>query len=285
MASVDLSRLNRAALAAKEGYGWIHILALTYCVVIGAFSVGAWLNDEQPFRAAVCAGAQTLSVIMALLGRRAFTGQMFWEGVACVAIAFGFSTWAAAGLEHAWSANGAAIEQWQVWFLTGTEPAIFLLIEHIKEGRETLRAAQEQADRETAEALATARAKDEAHRPKSPVNRAAGEKATVTRLKLVETARQPDDQPVEVAEPPAQSTADRLLVDLSGDQPADRPGEPEHSARTFADADAHARHLIAADGVRHRNELVRRVRGLTAYKATRLLDELAPDWRTKTAAA
>jgi len=37
--------------------------------------------------------------------------------------------------------------------------------------------------------------------------------------------------------------------------------------------------------VRHRNELARRARGLSTYKAAQLLDELAPGWRAKTAAA
>lgn len=282
MASVDLSGLNRAALAAKEGYTWIHVLALAYCVVIGLFSVVAWLADGEPFRAAVCAGAQILSVIMALLGRRGFTGQMVASGVVCVAIAFGFALWAAEGLAHAWSANGAEIEDWQVWFLTGSEPAIFLLIEHIKEGREALRVAQSAADRETAEALAIARAKDEINRQKSPdrpdVARQVGDKSTVARLRLVETARQPVDAGDLPGEPGEVLTAARL----AGDTPPQQP----HDAHTFANAEDHARHLISVEGVRHRNELARRVRGLTTYRATQLLDELSPGWRvTKRASA
>lgn len=285
MASVDLSSINRAAFAAKEGYGWIHFLALAYCVVIGLFSVVAWLGDGEPFRAAVCAGAQVLSIIMALVARRGFTGQMTVSALACVGIAFGFALWAAEGLAHAWSANGAQIEEWQVWFLTGSEPAIFLLIEHIKEGREALRRAQEQSDRETADALAAARLRDEANRQKPPAqpvdDRQTGETARIYRLKPVETARQPADLP---GEPGEVITADRL----AGDQPVEelpRMTAPDHSAGTFKDAEAHARHLITVEGVRHRNELARRARGLSTYKAARLLDELAPGWRAKPADA
>lgn len=300
VSTVDLSSINRAAISAKEGYGWIHFLALAYCVVVGLFSVIAWLGDGEPFRAAVCAGAQVLSIIMALVARRGFTGQMTISGLACVGIAFGFALWAAEGLAHAWSANGAEIEEWQVWFLTGSEPAIFLLIEHIKEGREALRKAQAKADQEEADALATARAKDEANRQKSPAQpadaRAAGETARIYQFQPVETARQPVDQPGEAAEAGDKSATARA----TGDLPADLPGEPGevltaarlageapgHDAKTFANAEAHARHLISVEGVTKRNELARRVRGLTTYRATQLLDELSPGWRvTKRASA
>jgi hypothetical protein len=284
MASVDLSSINRAAMSAKEGYGWIHTLALAYCVIVGGFSVAAWFNDGEPFRAAVCAGAQVLSIIMALVARRGFTGQMTLSGIACVVIAFGFALWAAEGLAHAWSANGAEIEEWQVWFLTGSEPAIFLLIEHIKEGREAIRKAQEKAEREEAEALAVARLKDEqaaANRSKpsdqAVDSRPVGEGATIHRLRAVENDHQPDDQPGESSNQPAdgRSSADQPVEELP------QPVVPDHNQTTFADPAAHARHLITVENVRHRNELARRVRGLTPYRATQLLDELAPDWRTK----
>lgn len=295
MSAVELSGLNRAALAAKEGYGWIHFLAFAYCVVIGMFSVAAWVAGDQPFRAAVCAGAQILSVIMALLARRGFTGQMGVAGFACVAIAFGFSLWAAEGLQHAWTTNGAQIEEWQVWFLTGSEPAIFLLIEHIKEGRETLRAAQKKADKaeqELADELAAIRAKSSANRlagdnrpADQPASgdlpddaRQAGEKSPVARLRLVE---RPVDQP-------AADEIDRQVVDAYPDQPVEEIPPlttPAHSESTFADPVEHAKHLIANEGVRHRNELVRRARGLTTYRATQLLDEFSPGWRTNKRAA
>lgn len=147
---MNLSDLSRAALAERERYGWMHLTAFAYCVVIGAFSAGAWMQQGEYLRSAICGGAQVLSVIMALACRRGITGQMPWAAMGCGAIAFGFSTWAAAGLTHAWTANGMAIQTWQVYFLTASEPAIFLLIEHIKEGRETLRAAhaKRQADEE-----------------------------------------------------------------------------------------------------------------------------------------
>jgi len=119
--------------------------------------------------------------------------------------------------------------------------------------------------------------------------RAVVEKPPVARLRLVETARQPVDQPGEAVEAGDISTADRQVVDRPGDLPGE-PGEvltaarlagetAEHDAKTFASAEAHARHLITVEGVSKRNELARRVRGLTTYRATQLLDELSPGWR------
>ena len=45
-----------------------------------------------------------------------------------------------------------------VIFLAALEPALFLLAEHVKEGREALRAAHEKNERETADELAEIRA-------------------------------------------------------------------------------------------------------------------------------
>lgn len=118
------------------------------------------------------------------------------------------------------------------------------------------------------------------------------EKPPTARLRLVETARQPVDQPGEAVEAGENSATARQMGDLPGE-----PGEvltaarlageaPEHDAKTFASADAHARHLITVEKITGRNELARRVRGLTTYRATQLLDELSPGWRvTKRATA
>lgn len=284
MASVSLSSINRAALSAKEGYWWINAAGLALSLLIAKMSFTAYGADLID-KAWVCITCQGLAIALAITARRALTAQMGFSAFVAGAGAAGCAWWASHGLALAWASGGDTANAWMVFFLTALEPGIFLLAEHVKEGREALRKAQEKADQEDAEALAVARAKDAETWAKPSANRATGEGATIHRLRAVENDRQPVDQPGEAVEPPAPSTADRLVVDPSDDQPVDRPVEPEHSARTFADPDAHARHLITAENVRHRNELARRVRGLTTYRAAQLLDELAPGWRSKTAAA
>ena len=287
MASVDLSSINRAAFAAKEGYWWINGIALALSCVIANMSWAAYTAPgvDDPQRAVACIMSQAVAIAAAVLARRASTGQMSWAAVGAIAIAVGCAWWASHGIALAWYDDQERNGEPMVLFLAALEPALFLLAEHIKEGRQALRVAQERDDRETAEALAAARLRDEANRQKPPAqpvdDRQPGETARIYRLKPVETARQPADLP---GEPGDVLTADRL----AGDSPVEelpRLTAPDHSAGTFKDAEAHARHLITVEGVRHRNELARQVRGLSTYKAARLLDELAPGWRAKTAAA
>lgn len=298
MASVDLSSINRAAFAAKEGYWWINLAGLALSLLIAKMSFSAYGSsgfEGSLDKAWVCVTCQGLAIALAILARRALTGQMLPEGLAAAAAAGGCAWWASHGLALAWAKGGDPANGWMVFFLTALEPGIFLLAEHVKEGRQALRVAQERDDRETADALAAARAKDESYRAKPPAqpgdNRAVGERSTVTRLKLVETARLPVDQPGdagEIAQLPGEPGEVLTVARLAGDQPVEqlpRLTAPDHSAGTFKDAEAHARHLITVEGVRHRNELARRARGLSTYKAARLLDELAPGWREKTAAA
>lgn len=174
---------------------------------------------------------------------------------------------------------------WAFGFIAYVKPVVNWNIQALKEikaeraAAEVERAKQDAFDREM-------RLKA-ADRPADA--RAAGETARIYRLKPVETARQPVDQPGEAAEAGDKSATARA----TGDLPADLPGEPGevltaarlageapgHDAKTFANAEAHARHLISVEGVTKRNELARRVRGLTTYRATQLLDELSPGWR------
>ncbi len=248
-------------------------LALSLLIAKMSFSAYGASGIEGAFEKAwICVTCQGLGIALAILARRALTGQMMLSGVAAAIAAGGCAWWASHGLALAWARGGDPANDWMVFFLTALEPGIFLLAEHIKEGREALRRAQEQADRETAEALANPRAKDEASGPKPPANRSACDKATVTRLKLAEAVHQPTGQPVQLA------------GDLADNQTSDPPPpatSPAHSEHVFADGEAHARHLITVEGVRHRNELARRVRGLSHYRAAQLLDEL--DWREKAA--
>lgn len=281
MAAVDLSSINRAATAAKEGYWWINLAGLGLSLLIAKMSFTAY-GAEAIDKAWVCVTCQGLAIALAITARRALTGQMGFSAILAGAGAAGCAWWASHGLALAWAQGGDPANDWMVFFLTALEPGIFLLAEHVKEGRDALRVAQDKADREEAEALAAARLKDETNRSKStdrPADdRLTGEGATIHRLKLV-------DRPVEAT---ATDEIDRLADDASGGQPVDELpplAEPDHSQRTFASPEAHARHLITVEGVRHRNELARRARGLTPYRATKLLDELAPGWRTNKSAA
>lgn len=191
---------------------------------------------------------------------------------------------------------------WAFGFIAYVKPVVNWNIQALKEikaeraAAELERAKQDAFDREMRER----ERQERLNQPLQPGDaRATGETARIYRLKPVETARQPVDQPGEAVEAGDKSTTARA----AGDLPADLPGEPgevltaarlagepapqqPHDAKTFANAEDHARHLISVEGVTKRNELARRVRGLTTYRATQLLDELSPGWRvTKRASA
>lgn len=272
MSAVDLSSINRAAMSAKEGYWWINGIALALSVVIASMSWTAYTDPgvDEPQRAVACIIAQAVAIATAILARRAITAQMGVSALAAGGLAAGCAWWASHGIALAWYGDQERNGEVMVLFLAVLEPALFLLAEHVKEGREALRTAQAKADREMDEALADARAKSAANRATPPAqpgdDRQAGEGATIHRLKLVE---RPADQPLQPAESTATGENARQAGDASGDQPVDelpRLEVPAHTARTFADPEAHARHLITNEGVRHRNELARRARGLSTYR-------------------
>lgn len=177
---------------------------------------------------------------------------------------------------------------WAFGFIAYVKPVVNWNIQALKDIKAERAAAEyerekqeafEREQREIARATPANRAKSPA---KSPTDRQTGE---VVHLRPVD---RPADQPAQ----PVESPAARQVVEKSPGQPVDLPVDqlprletPDHSAGTFADAEAHARHLITSEGVRHRNELARRVRGLSTYKATQLLNELAPGWQQKKSAA
>lgn len=171
--SVALSDLSRAALGGREQYGFVHVAAVCYVVIIGGFSVAAW-GSEEPFRAAMCAGAQLLAIVWAILGRRAMTGQMpvsaFLSAVGCVGCAW----WAAQGIQHAWQSNGASVDMPMVVFLAAVEPGLFVLAEHIREGRDAVREAHKREETEQAETLKAIRERNAPRGFAAPVLAASG---------------------------------------------------------------------------------------------------------------
>lgn len=169
-----LSELNRSALGGREQYGFVHVAAIGYVAIIGGFSVAAWCSENEPFRAAMCAGAQVLAIVFAILARRAMTGQMplaaLLSGVGCGGCAW----WAAQGIQHAWQSNGTAINMPMVVFLAAVEPGLFLLAEHIREGREALREAFKRDEAEQAETLREVRSRNAVRDFGAPVLAASG---------------------------------------------------------------------------------------------------------------
>ena len=162
MSSISLSSLNRAALSAKEGYWWINGIGLALSLLIAKMSFGAYDAAGHPDNAWVCVTCQALAIALAILARRALTGQMALEGLAAGAGALGCSWWASHGLALAWSQGGDPANEWMVFFLTGVEPAIFLLAEHVREGRQALRTAHERDEAETKAELELIRERDSA---------------------------------------------------------------------------------------------------------------------------
>lgn len=268
--------LDRAALGGEEGYRWIHAVGLAYCLVVGFFAVHAWIIEGEPFKAAICAGAQVLSIVCAILARRAFTGRMPWMGTIATVFAAGCAWWAAQGIAHAWSANGAPANPVMVFFLAALEPALFLIAEHVEEGRRTIRAAGRLAAERAAESrlaeqrLAEIRAQAEAAPPPPPAPAAHAPQARpLTRSPGRSRLRVVSEVAMGVAAmATAGGHAEAALVNPAGQQAID----------------LQAREHIVAGGVRVRNELLRRTPGLTKTRAERLLDELAPGWREKRAA-
>lgn len=157
---------NRAALTKAESYGWVHALAGAYVAVVGGFAVSAWLDQGEAFRAAMCAGAQILAIVCAILARRAFTGQMPGMGVVMVLFTLGCAYWSALGIAHAWETNGESASTLMVGFLAALEPLLFLAAEHIREGREALREQFRRDEADTQAALVAARARDQSWGPR-----------------------------------------------------------------------------------------------------------------------
>jgi len=149
MSSVELSSLNRAALSAKEGYWWINGIALALSCVIARMSMSAYASAHLEDRALVCIVSQALAIALAILARRALTAQMPWAGIGGMLLAGGCAWWASHGLALAWYGDQERNSEPMVIFMAVLEPALFLLAEHVREGRQALRAAHEKDEAET----------------------------------------------------------------------------------------------------------------------------------------
>lgn len=163
MSSATLSSLNRAALSAKEGYWWINGAALALSLLIAKMSFGAYDAAGAPDNAWVCVTCQALAIALAIVARRALTAQMPFAGLVAGAGALGCSWWASHGLSLAWAQGADPANEWMVFFLTALEPALFLLAEHVREGRQALRTAHERDEAETKAELERIRQRDSAN--------------------------------------------------------------------------------------------------------------------------
>jgi hypothetical protein len=259
MGSASLSDLPRAALSAKEGYWWINGIALALSAVVANMSWSAYSAIGASDRALVCIITQGVAVAAAILSRRASTGQMGFAALACLALAGGCAWWSSHGLALAWYGNADRNGEPMVIFMAALEPALFLLAEHIKEGREALRAAHEKAERETAEELAAIRARQSGDRPlRQPFHPKVVEDgrtvATVAAVSVGMTGA--------MAEAPTGSAA--FAIPLTE--------QVSHSHSTFANAEDHARALLAAG---KSQRAAARETGLTRYMIGQLVSGAA----------
>lgn len=154
---VSLSSLNRASLAAREMYWWINGAAVILSLMIAHMSWTAYKAAGTPEKALLCITCQLLAIATAVLARRALTAQMPIVGALAGAGALGCAWWASHGLALAWARGSDPANGWMVFFLAAFEPGLFLVAEHVREGRMALRAAQEKADAELATELAAIR--------------------------------------------------------------------------------------------------------------------------------
>lgn len=122
-----MSALTRA----KQGFWWINLIALALSAMIGRMSYAAYESIGESDKALVCITCQALAIALAVLARRAMVAGNPVSGVLCGLGALGCAVWASHGLALAWGAEN----QLMVVFLTALEPAMFLMIEHIKESR------------------------------------------------------------------------------------------------------------------------------------------------------
>lgn len=244
VSTVDLSSINRAAMSAKEGYWWINGIAVALSLVIASMSWSAYDDIGQPERALVCIVAQALAIALAILGRRALTGQMPVSAIAAGVLAGGCAWWASHGLALAWYDDAERNGEPMVIFLAALEPALFLLAEHVKEGREALRAAHEKNERELADELAEIRRRSANAEPKRPASRP-------FQPKVVEGGR-PASQISHVGQSVAGAVAvSATVAGVVADRPADAASfqpppleQVSHSQQTWASREAHAAALL-----------------------------------------
>lgn len=131
--------------AAREGYWWINAIGIGLTIVIASMSIHAYGATGQQDKAAVCVICQLIAIGCAVLARRALMAGQTGSAIAALAFAVGAAWWASKGLALAWARDGQAAEQWMVLFLTLLEPSLFLLAEHVRDGRREQMSAQARA--------------------------------------------------------------------------------------------------------------------------------------------
>jgi len=258
------------------GYGWMHVVGLTYCALVAVWSGGSYWEDELPGRAIVCVGAQALGLVLAILSRRALTsgapvmGGLLWlPAAACCAVA-------ALGIQHAWTRQGGDLLYALALAVAAVELVAFVAIDHVADKEAMARAARAQAARDAAQASEEAAAQAAHNRAIELARAVPGAAGPVAGGSVVRPMRR-------LAQ--AAGTSIAVVAGAAGAEPAAyvssaQPGRP---------IDELARELIA-QGYTTRGGLINAVRaatggaGLGSQRAERLLDEHAPGWRNKRAA-
>jgi len=167
--------ISRVSVDAKNGYWWINAVGIALTLTVAFMSIGAYNAAGEPSKAMLCVMAQIVAIAAAILARRSFTGHMPIAGIVVLVFAGGCAYWSSHGLALAWygQADQLGVE---VVFLALLEPGLFLLAEHIKEGREALARKLAVEAAEAAAALASAKERDE-RRLADGARRAAAEEA------------------------------------------------------------------------------------------------------------
>jgi hypothetical protein len=184
---------------------------------------------------------------------------MPFSAIAAAILAGGCAWWASHGLALAWYDDAERNGEPMVIFMAALEPALFLLAEHVKEGREALRAAHEKNERELADELAEIRRRSANAEPKRPVSQP-------FRPEVVEGGRSASQIGQSVAGAVAVSaTVAGVVADRPAEAASFQPPALEqvsHSQQTWASREAHAAALLKS-GLSQR--AVVRETGLSRY--------------------
>jgi len=135
MGCMLISPPSSARIGETESYGWIIGCGFVLTLVIAGYSVTTYLDQGEPFRAALCFVSQLMAIACAVMARRAFLTSLPIMGWAFAVAALGCAYWSAQGLQNAWIATGAEANVAAVWFIAALEPGLFLGIEHVRDRR------------------------------------------------------------------------------------------------------------------------------------------------------
>lgn len=175
-----------------DGYRWMHAAALIYCAAIALWSVCAYIADNMIGRAIVCAGAQVLGIILAVLSIRSMRGEMPWVGALQLALSLACCWVASLGVLHAWTRDGGQLSDLLAFWISAMELITIVSADYVadklKERDDRKRRAAEEDARLEAERLAESEHRRELERLAAEARAAAA---------VSEAASRPVQQPLQ----------------------------------------------------------------------------------------